>query len=184
MFLRGSFLLIGVLCETIVAVVPQDCAMAVTPAGQVGAAMAVLATLEDAEVLPPEGTSEANRVIKVVIQFQSVFMKSTDPAVREFFRRALTKQFGEFKAGEVDAAFSKTGWTSSVLEALEGYRASAAPAELDGLAPGFSAFNVTPVDFGYLIDLFHKARLEYRQRGRDIHQVFAERRQGMSAGRS
>ncbi len=48
----------------------------------VGASMAVLATLQDADVLPPEGTPEANRVIKVVIQFQSVFMKSDDPDVQ------------------------------------------------------------------------------------------------------
>ena len=44
--------------------------------------MAVLATLQDADVLPPEDTPEANRVIKAVIQFQSVFLKSSDPAVQ------------------------------------------------------------------------------------------------------
>ena len=56
--------------------------------------MAVLATLQDADVLPPEGTPEANRVIKVVIQFQSVFMKSNDPAVQGFLSQALEAQGG------------------------------------------------------------------------------------------
>ena len=146
--------------------------------------MAVLATLEDAHVLPPEGTPEANRVIKIVIQFQSVFMKSTDPAVRDFFRHALVNKFGRSQAGEMDVAFPKTGWTSSVLEALETYRASAPTSELEGLAPGLSQFNVTTTDFDYLIELFHKARLEYRQRGQDIHQIFAVQRQGMPGGKS
>ena len=51
--------------------------------------MAVLAMLQDADVLPPEGTPEANRVIKSVIQFQSVFLKSGDPAVQAFLSHAL-----------------------------------------------------------------------------------------------
>ena len=146
--------------------------------------MALLATLEDAQVLPPEGTPEANRVIKIVIQFQSAFMKSTDPAVRDFFRHALAKQFGESRGGELDVAFSKTGWTSPVLEALERYRAAALKSELKGLTTGFLQFNVTPADFEYLTDLFHQALLEYRRRGQDIHERFAQRRLGMPGGQS
>ena len=65
---------------------------AATPSGQVGASMAVLATLQDADVLPPEGTPEANRVIKAVIQFQSVFLKSDDLAVQVFLTHALAAQ--------------------------------------------------------------------------------------------
>ena len=153
--------------------------LAATPPNQVGAAMAVLSTLEDAQVLPPEGTSEANRVIKIVIQFQSAFVKSTDPAVRDFFRHALVKQFGESRGAEIDVGFYKDGWTSSILEALDTYRSSASSGEIRGLAAGFSQFNVTTGDFVYLLDLFHKARLEYHRRGQDIHRIFAERRQGM-----
>ena len=64
-----------------------------TATGPVGASMAVLATLQDAGVLPPEGTPEANRVIQVVIQFQAAFMKSSDPALREFFDQALAAKW-------------------------------------------------------------------------------------------
>ena len=54
--------------------------------------MAVLAILQDADVLPPEGTPDANRIIKSVIQFQSVFLKSGDSDVQAFLSRALEKQ--------------------------------------------------------------------------------------------
>ncbi|MBA5865525.1 MAG: hypothetical protein GDA67_02385 [Nitrospira sp. CR1.3] len=184
MFPHICLLVGGFLMEAIVAAGSPGLSWATAPSSQVGAAMAMLATLEDAQVLPPEGTPEANRVIKIVIQFQSVFMKSTDPAVREFFKHALVKKFGESGAGETDVAFYKTGWTSSVLEALEGYQASVSTSELEGLARGFSAFNVTLADFQYLTELFRKARLQYHQRGQDIHRAFAERRQGMPAARS
>jgi C1A family cysteine protease len=50
----------------------------------IGSVMALLATFEDAGILPPEGTPQANGIIKAVIQFQSAFLKSTssrDPAI-------------------------------------------------------------------------------------------------------
>jgi len=150
----------------------------------VGAAMALLATLEDARVLPPEGSSEANHVIRVVIQFQSVFMKSTDPAVRSFFHQALAMQFGEAQAATADAAFAKTGWTAAALTALAARRHSADPAELEKLVPGFSAFNLTLQDFNFLTGLFDQARREYQSRGRDIEEVFTERRRDMPGGQS
>src|SRR5262245_48582628 len=157
---------------------------AATPPDQVGAAMALLSTLEDARVLPPEGTPEANNVIKIVIQFQSAFMKSTDSAIRDFFRHSLVRRFEEPRAGELDIAFHKSGWSSSVLEAFDTYYSSAPANEFKGLAAGFSQYNVTVGDFEYLLDLFRKAQLEYQQRGQDIHRIFAERRQMMPGTQS
>lgn len=146
--------------------------------------MALLATLEDARVLPPEGTPEANHIIRVVIQFQSVFMKSTDPTVREFFHQALVMQFGEVQAANTDAAFVKTGWTAAVLAALAARRHSTDPAELGKLSAGFADFNLTLQDFDFLIGLFDQARREYQNRGRDIEEVFTERRRDMPGGSS
>lgn len=146
--------------------------------------MALLATLEDARVLPPEDTPEANHVIRVVIQFQSVFMKSTDPTVREFFHRALVMQFGEVQAANAEAAFVKAGWTAAVLAALAARRHLADPADLEKLTAGFAAFNLTLQDFEFLTGLFDQARREYQNRGRDIEEVFAERRRDMPGGRS
>jgi len=87
-------LLAGLIMETGSPILAQMPGRATTPSGPVGAAMAVLATLQDANVLPPEGTPEANRVIKSVIQFQSVFLKSSDPAVQTFLNHAFAAKMG------------------------------------------------------------------------------------------
>ena len=79
--------------------------------------MALLATLQDAGILPPEGSSEANKVIQIVIQFQGLFMKSTDPAVRQFVDEALNAKFAA-RAEDIGAEFRKAGWTSEMLEAV------------------------------------------------------------------
>src|SRR4026207_2044769 len=107
-----------------------------TPPGPVGASMAVLATLQDADVLPPEGTLDANRVIKAVIQLQSVFLKSDDPSVKVFLTQALAVR-GDRSADETLSRFHSTGWTSDVLEALSDQWAATTIDQRDRLAPGF-----------------------------------------------
>jgi hypothetical protein len=143
--------------------------------------MAVLATLQDADVLPPEGTPEANRVIKAVIQFQSVFLKSDDPAVQSFLTQALTTQ-GDGSADQTLSRFRSTGWTSEVLEALNDQWAVTTIDERNRLAPGFRRFNVSPVDFDGLMELIAKARTAFIQRGQNMHQVFTQRRREMPGG--
>lgn len=152
-----------------------------TPSGPVGASMAVLATLQDAEVLPPEGTPEANRVIKTVIQFQSVFMKSGDPDVQAFLSQALAEKGGG-SSDEAVSRFRSTGWTSDVLEALSARWDATAIDQRELLAPGFRQFNVSLMDFDWLMELVAKARTAFVQRGQNIHQVFAQRRQEMPGG--
>jgi hypothetical protein len=146
--------------------------------GLVGASMAVLATLQDADVLPPEDTPEANRVIKAVIQFQSVFLKSSDPAVQLLLTQALAAQEGG-TGEETLLRFRSTGWTSDVLEALSTQWLSVATDQQERLAPGFRQFNVSPGDFDRLMELVAKARTTFRQRGQTLQQVFAQRRQEM-----
>src|SRR5215813_5484620 len=87
------FLLSGLIMGASSPVWAQVPGRGVTPSGPVGASMAVLATLQDADVLPPEGTPEANRVIQIVIQFQGLFMKSSDPVVRGFLDQALAMKY-------------------------------------------------------------------------------------------
>lgn len=152
-----------------------------TPAGPIGASMAVLAILQDADALPPEGTPEANRIIKLVIQFQSVFMKSTDPAVRIFLDQALAAQ-GAGSADKSLSRFRAWGWTSEVLEALNREWQATAPAQRALLAPGFRQFNVSLEDFGRLMELVAKAQTAFMQRGQTFHQVFAQRRREMPGG--
>jgi hypothetical protein len=143
--------------------------------------MAVLATMEDADVLPPEGTLDANRIIKAVIQFQSAFLKSDDPAVQLFLTQALTTQEGR-SADETLSRFRSTGWTSDVLEALSDQWIATAIDQRERLAPGFRQFNVSPADFDWLMELIAKARTAFKQRGQNIHQVFAQRRREMPGG--
>lgn len=143
--------------------------------------MAVLATLQDADVLPPEGTPEANRVIKSVIQFQSVFLKSNDPAVQLFLTQALATQ-GERRADETLSRFRSAGWTSEMLESLSAQWVVTTIDERDRLAPSFRQFNVSLTDFDWFMELIAKARTAFMQRGQNIHQVFAQRRREMPGG--
>jgi len=143
--------------------------------------MAVLAMLQDAEVLPPEGTPEANRVIKAVIQFQSVFLKSGDPDVQAFLSRACVAQRGS-GAHETATRFRSAGWTSDVLEALSEQWVATAIDQRERLAPGFRQFNVGLADFDSLMELVAKARTVLELRGQNIHQVFAQRRREMPGG--
>ena len=140
--------------------------------------MAVLAMLQDADVLPPEGTPGANRIIKSVIQFQSVFQKSGDSAVQAFLSHALAEQRGS-GANEAASRFRSAGWTSDVLEALREQWVATAIDQRERLAPGFHQFNISLEDFDSLMDLVAKARTALEQRGQNIHQVFAQRRREM-----
>jgi hypothetical protein len=144
--------------------------------------MAMLATLQDAEVLPPEGTPEANRVIQMVIQFQALFMKSTDPAVQQFLDQALATRWGD-RAQDLGAAFRARGWTSEVLEAMSGRYRTLSSQERTRLAEAFNTFNMGLSDFEILSELFGKARTRYHQQGKDIHRIFAEHRQTMPGGK-
>jgi hypothetical protein len=115
------------------AVSPMAPAQIRTPSGPVGASMALLATLQDASILPAEGTPRANRVIQIVIQFQGVFMNSTDPAVRQFLDQALASKFAD-RTEEAETEFRQGGWTSQVLEAICARYATISREEQDRLA--------------------------------------------------
>lgn len=172
-----SSLLIGTI-NPVLAQVPGHRA---SPSGLVGASMAVLATLQDADVLPPEDTPEANRVIKAVIQFQSVFLKSSDPAVQLLLTRALAAQRGG-SGEEALSGFRSTGWTSDVLEALSAQWIATAIDQRDRLTTGFRQFNVSPEDFDRFMELVAKARTTFIQREQTMHQMFAQRRREMPGG--
>jgi hypothetical protein len=172
------FLLGGLLMGAGGPVLAQVPGRGVTQSGPVGASMAVLAMLQDADVLPPEGTPEANRVIKIVIQFQSALMKSTDPDVQTFLSQALATQ-RKSPANEILSQFRSSGWTSEVLEALNEQWVATTIDRRERLAPGFRQFNVGLADFDWLMELVAKARTAFMQRGQNIHQLFAQRRREM-----
>lgn len=140
--------------------------------------MAVLATLEQARILPPEGTKEADRIIKSVIQLQSLFAKSTDPDLQDFMRRAVAHTQGK-QAEDVLAQFQSSGWTSDMLEALAEAAAHTPTKELQPLAPGFKTFNLSVEDFRQFMQLVRDGKQALASQGQDFHEVFASHRKAM-----
>ena len=145
---------------------------------KVGAVMALLATFEDAGVLPPEQSRDANRLIKALIQFQAAFMKSAHPAIQRWLREALTAKFGEGAPAAQDA-IKTGGWTSRSLEAVVDYAAATPVWNGPDVSEGLRAFNVGRSDFDLLARVFVEARAQYASKGRTIHEAYASRRKEM-----
>jgi hypothetical protein len=144
----------------------------------VGSAMAVLATLEQARILPPEGTKEADRIIKSVIQIQSLFATSTHPDVQSFARRAMERSRGK-QAPDMMAQFQTNGWTSDLLEAFAEAAVQSPPEALQPLAPGLRAFNLSVEDFRQFMQLVKNGKEALTSNGQDFHKVFADYRRTM-----
>jgi hypothetical protein len=144
----------------------------------VGSAMAVLATLEQAEVLPPEGGREADRVIQSIIQLQSVFAKGTDPSIQEFAQQALAHTHGT-NAPMALERFRSNGWTADMLEALADAERRASADERQGLAAGFGQFNLSVDDFRRLMQLVRDGRSALEARGQSFQEVYAHHRNVM-----
>lgn len=145
---------------------------------QVGSAMAVLATLEQAQVLPPEGTREANQIIKSVIQFQSAFARSTNHSVRDFVDRAVTVRHGDAAAALL-GRFRSVGWTPEVLVALADAELHSPAGELESLAVGLQQFNLTVEDFRRLMRLVREGQQAFTSQGRTFHDVYGSHRKTM-----
>jgi hypothetical protein len=140
--------------------------------------MAVLATLEQAQVLPPEGSREADRVIQSVIQFQSAFAKGTDRFVQDFAQRAAAAKGGE-NAPTVLERFRSSGWTAEMLEALADEDQRTSPEELGRLATGFGQFNLSIDDFKRLMQLVRNGRSALSARGKTFEETYTSRRSAM-----
>jgi hypothetical protein len=144
----------------------------------VGSAMAVLATLEQAQVLPPEGSREADRVIQSVIQLQSVFAKGTDQSVQEFAQRAIANTPG----GNVQMVlerFRSNGWTADMLVALADADSRASAEERQEMAAGLGQFNLSVDDFRRFMQLVRDGRAALEARGQNFDEVYARHRNAM-----
>ena len=144
----------------------------------IGSAMAVLATLQQAAVLPPEGTREADRIIQAVIQLQSVFAKGTDPSIQEFARRALATKRGEDAATSLEH-FRAGGWTADMLEALADADSNASPDERKTLATGLGQFNLSVDDFRRFMQLVRDGRSALTAQGLAFEEVYTHHRSTM-----
>ena len=140
--------------------------------------MAVLATLEQAQVLPPEGSREADRIIQSVIQFQSAFAKGTDRSLQDFAQRAVAGNHGQL-ATPVLERFRVTGWTAEILEALADEDQRTPAEELERLATGFGQFNLSVDDFKRFMQLVRDGRSALAARGQHFEEVYARHRKVM-----
>jgi hypothetical protein len=143
---------------------------------QVGTIMALLAAFQDADALPPEGSREANQIIKALIQFQAAFMRSEASSVQGLLSQALEQQ----RRSDPTAieTFKRTGWTSHILEAVVGY-AETHPIwnqpELAGLEDAFRVYHVDRGDLDLLIQTVRTARERLAARGQDLHAIYEAR---------
>jgi hypothetical protein len=149
----------------------------------VGAIMAVLATFDEAGILPQEGTAKANQVIHGLIQLQSALMQSASPELAAYRMAAeahWTSQHKEIK----DGALGGKGLTVGVLEALILYDQEHPIWKDQKIISAVQAFNVTHADWILIVDLFHKANAVFCEQGRSIHKVYDAWRKNMPGGKS
>ena len=144
----------------------------------VGSAMAVLATLEQAQVLPPEGSREADRIIQSVIQLQSAFATNTDAVLQDFAQRAVAAKHGE-NTSTVLKRFRSSGWTAEILEALADADLPTVVEERQQLATGLRRFNLSVDDFTRLMQLVKDGRSALAARGNTFEEIYTSRRNAM-----
>ncbi len=144
--------------------------------------MALLATFDEAGILPPEGTPQANQVIHGLIQLQAALIKSSSPELAAYRDAALAHwtQENHRAAGEV----AVEGLTDGMLAALVGYDLEHSLWEDQSIVAAFREFNVTPADWQLIVELFHKAEGVFRNQGRTIHEVYETWRMAMPGGKS
>ena len=140
--------------------------------------MAVLATLEEANVLPPEGTREANQIIKSVIQLQSTFIKSSSPAIQQFLHDTMQRKYG-VAGNTLIERFHTAGWTAEVLEALSDTKTPISGEDLQTLTEGLGQFNLSVDDLTRFLRLVRDGQLALAARGKTLTNAYTTHRQHM-----
>ena len=147
----------------------------------VGTIMALLATFDDAGVLPPKTSPDANRLIHALIQCQAAFMKSPRPAVQHYLGAALSD---ESRKGDRLTAerFRTEGLTSRSLEAIVDYSVAHPPWAQPEIMDALREFNVGRPDVELIARTFQQARSRLTAQGQNIHAVYGARRKAMPEG--
>ena len=135
--------------------------------------MALLATFEAANVLPPEGTSPANQLIHGLIQMQSALVKSQNSELNEYVALAVDHRF-EMESAALLQTIHRSGLTSKILEALVIYDKQLPMWDQPALGQIFQRYNVSRSDWLLIEQIFAKADLSYRTKGSSIHEVYEQ----------
>ncbi|MFZ1744904.1 MAG: hypothetical protein WAU17_03220 [Nitrospirales bacterium] len=149
----------------------------------VGSVMALLATFESANVLPPEGTSQANQLIHGLIQMQSALVKSQSSELSEYFSAAVEQRFEKESAGLLQS-IHQSGLTSKLLEALVSYNHKIPMWEKPALIKLFQRYNISRQDWELIEKIFSEADVAYRMKGSSVHDAYELWRAQMPGGRS
>jgi hypothetical protein len=148
----------------------------------IGSVMALLATFEAANVLPPEGTSQANQLIHGLIQLQSVLVKSQALEWSEYVSAAVNHRF-EMDSAAILRSIHQSGLTSKVLEALLIYDKKMPIWDQPAMAQIFHRYNVSRPDWQLIEQIFAQADTAYRTKGSSIHEAYEQWRSQMPEGR-
>ena len=148
----------------------------------VGSVMALLATFEAANVLPPEGTSQANQLIHGLIQLQSVLVKSQASAWSEYVSAAVDHSF-KMESAALWQSIHQSGLTSKVLEALLIYDRKMPMWDQPSIANILQRYNVSRPDWQLIEQIFAQADVAYRTKGSSIHEAYEQWRSQMPGGR-
>lgn len=154
-----------------------------TNSSMVGTIMALLATFDEAGILPPEGTAQANQLIHGLIQLQSALTKSASPELAAYRVAAETYWKGQHKDLET-GVLGEEGLTDKVLAALIAYDLEYPLWDDPKIVLAVQAFNVTHADWMLIVEIFHQAEAVFRAQGRSIHTVYETWRMDMPGGKS
>ena len=149
----------------------------------VGTIMTLLATFDEAGILPPEGTPQANQVIHGLIQLQSALMKSSFSELADY-RRAAIAHWAGLHNGRESGILREEGLTDRMLAALIAYDLEHPLWEDPKIVLAMGDFNVTHKDWLVIVDLFHQAEAVFHEQGRSIHEVYKAWRMNMPGGKS
>ncbi len=137
----------------------------------IGRIMALLATFDEAGILPPEGTAQANQIIHGLIQLQSTLMKSTS-AELAVYQQAAKKSWEQQHPNAQDGVLEEEGLTHRVFEALIEHEQEHPMWNNPKIASAMHAFNVSQEDWMFIVKLFNKANGVFCDQGRSIHAVY------------
>src|SRR2546426_7470514 len=140
----------------------------------VGHVMALLAVFEEADVLPPETSPEANALIHALVQTQAALTKSTNPATRRWFADALRRSGA--RETEPDP---REGLTSRALEAIVTYAETHPPTARPDVMAGLREFNVSPADLDLMTRVYRPAPDRFPSTGRNIHASCGDQPRGL-----
>ncbi len=146
-----------------------------TSAAHIGSVMAILATFDEAKVLPREQDPKANQLIHTLIQLQSMVLKSQNPVIREWVLSALRVKSGN-SVEQVQKDLQRTGLTMESLEAFVEYSEMSSPWSRGDLSDGFHEYNVRQEHWMLLQKILVAAREQLQVRGATLAEVFARQR--------